>query len=1683
MSTRLLLFLSCIIFSFSVKAQKVTTQGKEFYMSFYPNSSVSATTTLYLAAKNNTTGTIINSNTGYSQPFSISAGGVTTVAVPVAQCLTGISGVVSAQGLQINSLDTISVYAVSNENYTSDGTNIIQKEALGTEYVAACYTAYTTYPSYILIEATENTTTVAITPKVATANGNAAGVLFNVTLNKGQTYLVASTADLSGSKIEVTNGCKPIAVFSGNQLAFVPTTFGYGDYLYEQLFPKTSWGKNFITATLKGRNSNKIRVYAGYNNTIISIDGVNTATIAAGTFYEFETLNTPKFVSASNPVQIMMFGVGQNYDITKGPANDGDPTMLTISPVEQVLKDGIFLSPNIGVITAHRVTIICKAVDAALTTLDGASIGASFVTVPGNPAYKTFSANIAAGQHRIKNSNGFIAYAYGFGAYQGYGFNVGSAVEKINSYFTINGTSILSATTLNLCKGQPVTFDAVSSETITSYDWNFGDGTPVVSTAGAVTQQTHSYSTGGNYTVTLTSIRTSTNTCQESNTTVSTFNITVAPDLGADKAINVCAATTTDLTTQYNTAGLTAAWTLGGTPVATPTAVGPGNYRLVVSNGSCTDTAFVNITGSPALTPAVSVAITSGAQAICAGTSVTFTATPVNGGTTPSYQWKLNGANVTGIGNTYTSTTLANTDVVTVVLTSSEGCVSTNNVTAAGITMTVTPAVTPGVAIAITTGTQTMCAAAALTFTATPTNGGTTPAYQWQVNGVNAGTNSNTFTPASVATGDVIKVILTSSITCVSANNVQSNTITMTVTPGVTPAVTVAITAGAQNICTGASVTFTATPSGGGAAPLYQWQVNGANVTGTGNTYTSTTLNNNDAVTVTMTSNANCLSSNNPVSTPITMSVTSSISPTVSIAITSGAQSGCAGSSVTFTATPVNGGASPTYQWQVNNANVTGTGNTYTSTTLANGDIVKVIMTSNAACSASGNATSNTIAMTINSNLIPAASVAITSGSQTICAGSSVTFTATPVNGGTTPLYQWQVNGTNVTGTGNSYTTTTLNNGDIVKVILTSSETCVATNNVSSNATTMTVNPNLTPSVNIAITAGAQTICAGTQVTFTATAVNGGTAPVYQWQVNGANVTGTGNTYSSATLANGDIVKVILTSNAGCLASNNVNSNTIAMTVNPNLTPSAVIAVTTGAQTICAGTAVTFSATPANGGTTPVYQWQLNGANVTGTGNTYSSATLANGDIVKVILTSNEGCLSSNNVNSNLITMTVNPNLTPAVSVAITSGAQTICAGSSVTFTATPASGGAAPAYQWKVNGANAGTNSATFTSTTLANNDVVTVVLTSSETCLATNNVLSNPITMTVNPLLTPTASITASQTTICEGTSITFNATITNGGTTPGYQWKINGGNAGSNSPTFSVSTLANNDVVTVVLTSNETCLATNNVVSNGISVTVNPNLTPTINIAIPSNTVCVGDFAQFTATITNGGTTPTYQWKVNNVNTGNNSPSFASATLVSGDIVSCVLTTSVTCYTALNVSSNNIVITVAPIPVVTLTGVPEILQGGYAQLNSSVSVPNVAYNWTPSGSLDNASVANPIASPDVTTLYKLEATSPAGCKGSSTFPVKVVPGPQIANTFTPNNDGIHDFWEIKNLFTYPNCKIQVFTRTGKLVFESIGYKKPWDGNLNGKSLPFDTYYYIIELNNRLATKPITGYVTIVK
>ena len=441
--------------------------------------------------------------------------------------------------------------------------------------------------------------------------------------------------------------------------------------------------------------------------------------------------------------------------------------------------------------------------------------------------------------------------------------------------------------------------------------------------------------------------------------------------------------------------------------------------------------------------------------------------------------------------------------------------------------------------------------------------------------------------------------------------------------------------------------------------------------------------------------------------------------------------------------------------------------------------------------------------------------ISIAASVNPVCQGMSVTFTATPVNQGNSPVFQWKVNGTDA-GTNSPVFTCTPVNGDQVYCVLTSSNTTCTTNNPATSDTIfMIVNPNLL--VSILITALANPVCTGTSVTFTATPTNGGTSPIYQWKVNGVNV-GTNSPIYTYSPVNNDVIACILTSNVFCPIGSPATSNPVTMTVNPLQAVSVSIAASQ--NPVCAGTNVIYTATPTNGGTSPVYQWKVNGINV-GTNNPVYSYTPVNNDVTTCVLTSNVICPTGNPATSNPVTMTVNPIL--PVSVAVTASQNPVCAGTNVTYTATPINGGTSPVYQWKVNGVVVGTNSPVYSYIPL-NNDLVWCILTSSEVCTSSNPASSIQVQMVVNSNLPASVTVTGIPNPFCPGVTVSFTATPVNGGTSPAYQWKINGNNTGTNSTAYSYSPQPN-DSVWCVMTSNLSCVSGSPATSNKIIMVSSP------------------------------------------------------------------------------------------------------------------------------------------------------------------------------------------------------------------------------------------------------------------
>jgi len=503
------------------------------------------------------------------------------------------------------------------------------------------------------------------------------------------------------------------------------------------------------------------------------------------------------------------------------------------------------------------------------------------------------------------------------------------------------------------------------------------------------------------------------------------------------------------------------------------------------------------------------------------------------------------------------------------------------------------------------------------------------------------------------------------------------------------------------------------------------------------------------------------------------------------------------------------------------------------------------------------------------------ASVSISASSTTVAAGTSVTFTAAITNGGSSPTYQWKVNGS-VYGTNSPTFTYTPVNGDVVFCSLTSNAPCVSSVFIS-NLISMTVitSPLL-------VTVSTKTAAAG-QVVYFPVKLKGATVtpissaniqisydpavltydtilnfytgtPSTQWFFSGNNNMVAANWIepSLLTLAIPDsttLFEIKFTYIGGSSALpfityeftdaqyNFITTSKLDGAISP-IPPSL-----TGPTNICQSAGNVYSTDAGHSG----YVWSVTGGSITSGGSGTSNTATVNWTSAG----SENISVSYTGTSTTVLPVTVTSS--PAASVSITASSNPVCANTSVTFTATPANGGTAPVYQWKKNGSIVGTNSTTFTCIPI-NGDVITCVMNSSETCISSNPAISDGITMVVNPL-TAGISIAASATSVYAGTTVTFTATPVNGGTSPVYQWKVNGTITGTNSPVYTY-TPVNGDVVFCSLTSNAPCVSSV-YISNLVSITVT---TKPLQVIIPTITATPGQIVYFPVKLIGAGSAGT-------------------------------------------------------------------------------------------------------------------------------------------------------------------------------------------------------------------------------
>jgi hypothetical protein len=498
----LLLVSFILLFSISASAQQ-STLGREFWVGFMENHRISPSgnnpgapdfAVLVITATENTTGVI--EYLGNQLPFTLSDGQQFNFRVPSADLdlLHRTSGVVENKGVYITSSGKIAVHAFNERLRSADGTVVLPVGTLGKDHYITShfennssgggFNGNSNNESTLLVVAAEDNTNIEITTSVNTINGNTSKIPFTIKLNRGQSYQLKAQGDLTGSRVRVigdnADECKKIAVFGGNKWTSVGSCGQANDHLFQQAYPVNTWGTSFVHVALEGRSSGElVKVLAAENGTEVRVNGNSAGIINQGEWLtiQFGEDESAKIVT-SKPASVTVFSKSMDCNRANSPeAKNGDPFMITYSPIEQLLKKISFNAMALPSITNHYVNIVVKSGTESKTILNGQNVGGSFSPLTGDPNFSIARISIFQGIHRLENIDGFTAYVYGFGEIESYGYSAGAALDNLNfktetEYeFEVEGEKVA-------CLDTEGAWKIISENPNFQYFvWDFGDGT------------------------------------------------------------------------------------------------------------------------------------------------------------------------------------------------------------------------------------------------------------------------------------------------------------------------------------------------------------------------------------------------------------------------------------------------------------------------------------------------------------------------------------------------------------------------------------------------------------------------------------------------------------------------------------------------------------------------------------------------------------------------------------------------------------------------------------------------------------------------------------------------------------------------------------------------------------------------------------------------------------------------------------------------------------------------------------------------------------------------------------------------------------------------------------------------------------------------------------------------------
>jgi hypothetical protein len=431
---------------------QLDNKGKDFIITFLPQIS-NGNLELHVTVQYP-----VNSPT-FNSTVNVGPGAVTIVGLPLSAMNSWPIGAPANNAVRAFSSSEFVAYVINRASATSDAALGLPIDTWNTQYIVADYIAtISSSPAEFIVVAGYDGTNVTIKPTANTTNGFTAGNSYNVTLNRGQGYLVKSLQSLTGTQIDAD---KPVGLTNG--VGCTNIFEGACDHIFEIAQPVQSWGLLTIGANLPLRTGTAYRMIASQDGTDFMLDGVTVATnVSKGGFFATGKIPGNHVFEANKPMFVVQYMTGLP------PGGTGDPAMGNLIPPAQYLKAYTFSTVGAGQFAQNFVSIIANNLDVGTLKLDGLPIAPGQYTPIGGSGYSVTLQPLGSGTHSTQSDNPHGITVEGYNGFDSYLYPGGALFQAINPI----GDPYNPVINATFVPGTPPSYTFTATDNIPSEDLN-----------------------------------------------------------------------------------------------------------------------------------------------------------------------------------------------------------------------------------------------------------------------------------------------------------------------------------------------------------------------------------------------------------------------------------------------------------------------------------------------------------------------------------------------------------------------------------------------------------------------------------------------------------------------------------------------------------------------------------------------------------------------------------------------------------------------------------------------------------------------------------------------------------------------------------------------------------------------------------------------------------------------------------------------------------------------------------------------------------------------------------------------------------------------------------------------------------------------------------------------------------